>query len=71
MGKLLVPRKKMKSRWCSTSASFYGVAPARWRGFNGGGEDEAPPWLGVERERVTDNCGVNGSERESWEGALV
>jgi len=26
----------------------------RWRGFNGGGEGEAPPWLGVERERVTE-----------------
>ena len=24
--------------------------PARWRGFNGEGEGEAPPWLRVERE---------------------
>ena len=23
--------------------------PARWRGFNGEGEGEAPPWLRVER----------------------
>ena len=51
-GEFLAPRKKMKSSRCSSSASS-DDAPARWRGFNGGGEGEAPPWLGVrERERV-------------------
>jgi len=44
--KLLAPRKKIKLRWCSLSASISGDAPARRRGFNGGGEGGgAPPWL--------------------------
>jgi len=41
------PRKKMKSRWCSPSTSISGDAPARWRGFKGGDDGGAPPWLGA------------------------
>ena len=51
LGKLLAPRKKMKSRWCSSSASISGEAPARWRSFNGWRSGGASPWLGVEREK--------------------
>ena len=57
------PRKKIKSRWCSSSASISGDAPARRRGFNGGGEGEAPPWLGV-RERESSLSEWDEGERE-------
>jgi len=58
----------MKSRWCSSSASISGDAPARRRGFNGGGEGEAPPWLGV-RERESSLSEWDEGERvekEEW-----
>jgi hypothetical protein len=54
LGKFLAPRKKMMSRGCSSSASISGIlrrSSSEVEGFNGGGEDEATPWLGA-RERV-------------------
>ena len=60
--------KEMRWRWCSSSTSCSGEAPAKGKGLNGGGEEGAPPWLGV-RERGCERVRVR--ERRLGGGSQV